>query len=757
MGDSFEPQKRRKSITSPSSIARPAHPIALVPSPSLQPPSLDKEAQLEHTDPFNHSLDRIPLFPPNQTVVPHVHARQQANYVMQQQPSSHVPMNSITTKSAQAEKWTPSNRSLAHIPLFPNPATLPPKKNYTGLPDRLKTGIEHLSGLPLDDVHVHYNSSKPAPLQALAYTQGTEIHVGPGQEHHLAHEAWHVVQQKQGRVKSTFQAKGANINDDEKLEREADRLGTLALTDTTGIDENYRSNSISGSHEVSHADQPVQRVIRLRVTGDRGPKIQIFGADQDAFEQLSNLVIFRWYLGQVTGVGKTTAEVKQALIHMQNDPNTWEFDVADQPKISAFLGEVDRNLGLAQPTWNMQTYLAERALYKEKSTSDIGTKPKKLSSKKLSATETETKAPKKSAEAKKPVDTGNVLGPFVMKSRQRPIPYTITGLTGTKIRDIFVSPEEKLQLDQLYQSAAETIGNEQRPTFKQLKQPVPNDIALAGVEIELKGMYIDVSQAPHIAAAAAIAGHKPIAELGNVELHIDAASGSGMALIEIVTKPLMLQTLVNTLALIKKNIANKETFNAWIETFKSSKEEKGVQAPKDLILDFILQNWKKVRYSRFPVHVQLTTSLTEKEFAGKIREHTIFPNIKRDSATLTEVLKSRTPKVRSSKPSEALIKHAYEQLPDVESAIPEDTPIDKVPFEYTTREREKATANLRTDANKLAPLITRNGDLAFLVEYRGGDSTTKQFINVIKTFLEKDDAKKADVEDAIKDAFPHLS
>jgi hypothetical protein len=73
--------------------------------------------------------------------------------------------------------------------------------NRTGLPDSLKAGIETLSGLSLDDVRVHYNSTKPAALRALAYTQGADIHVGPGQEKHLPHEAWHVVQQQQGQVR----------------------------------------------------------------------------------------------------------------------------------------------------------------------------------------------------------------------------------------------------------------------------------------------------------------------------------------------------------------------------------------------------------------------------------------------------------------------------------------------------------------------------------------------------------------------------
>ena len=106
-------------------------------------------------------------------------------------------------------------------------AQVPPNK--TGLPDRLKAGVENLSGYSLDNVKVHYNSPKPAQLQALAYTQGTDIHVAPGQEKHLPHETWHVVQQMQGRVKPTMQMKRIQINDDVGLEREADGMGEKAL------------------------------------------------------------------------------------------------------------------------------------------------------------------------------------------------------------------------------------------------------------------------------------------------------------------------------------------------------------------------------------------------------------------------------------------------------------------------------------------------------------------------------------------------
>ncbi len=100
----------------------------------------------------------------------------------------------------------------------------------TGLSEPVKTGIESLSGMSMDHVRVHYGSSRPAQLNAHAYTQGSDIHVAPGQERHVPHEAWHVVQQAQGRVKPTMRmAGGVPVNDEPALEREADRMGARAL------------------------------------------------------------------------------------------------------------------------------------------------------------------------------------------------------------------------------------------------------------------------------------------------------------------------------------------------------------------------------------------------------------------------------------------------------------------------------------------------------------------------------------------------
>jgi hypothetical protein len=115
------------------------------------------------------------------------------------------------------------------VPGYPPPAPEQPA-NDTGLPDALKSGAEQLGGVALDDVRVHYGSDRPAQIAADAYAEGSQIHIGPGQERHLAHEAWHVVQQKQGRVQPTGEIGGRAVNRDAGLEREADQMGAQAVS-----------------------------------------------------------------------------------------------------------------------------------------------------------------------------------------------------------------------------------------------------------------------------------------------------------------------------------------------------------------------------------------------------------------------------------------------------------------------------------------------------------------------------------------------
>ncbi|WP_100630100.1 eCIS core domain-containing protein [Algoriphagus formosus] len=130
--------------------------------------------------------------------------------------------NSNGSRSEQAAQF----QSLAGNKSSQAPS-LQRKANKTGLPDDLKSGIENLSGYSLDDVKVHYNSDQPSQLQAHAFAQGTDIHLASGQEKHLPHEAWHVVQQKQGRVRPTLQMKGGPENNDNAILKKAADLLTV--------------------------------------------------------------------------------------------------------------------------------------------------------------------------------------------------------------------------------------------------------------------------------------------------------------------------------------------------------------------------------------------------------------------------------------------------------------------------------------------------------------------------------------------------
>lgn len=165
----------------------------------------DKEIAGEHKPfPLDFDMTSLPLYPP-------VQAKLDEGSAGDDQRNEEAASSKGTWKMALATGQV-------------QPEVNRQEPNRTGMPDRLKAGIESLSGIDMSDVRVHANSPKPAGLNALAYTQGNQIYLGPGQERYLPHEAWHAVQQKQGRVRPTMHIKGIDVNDNAELEREADAM-----------------------------------------------------------------------------------------------------------------------------------------------------------------------------------------------------------------------------------------------------------------------------------------------------------------------------------------------------------------------------------------------------------------------------------------------------------------------------------------------------------------------------------------------------
>ena len=191
-----------------------------------------------------------------------------ATYVKRQSPAQ---KKDVSTASSVLDSSS-QNESLQCKADMVNNATQraeAPRPNNTGMPDNLKAGIESLSGFSMDDVRVHYNSSKPATVQALAYTQGTDIHVAPGQEKHLPHEAWHVAQQMAGRVSPTTNINGMPVNDNISLEHEADIMGEKAK-------QNTEKNSEFGPHAQLKANT-IQRVLYAEAEDKTTTEINILG------------------------------------------------------------------------------------------------------------------------------------------------------------------------------------------------------------------------------------------------------------------------------------------------------------------------------------------------------------------------------------------------------------------------------------------------------------------------------------------------
>lgn len=202
----------------------------------------------------------------------------------------------------------------ADLPDEPKAQISSTQSRTSSLPAGLKAGVEALSGLAMDDVRVHYDSPKPAHVQALAYTQAPDIHIAPGHEKHLPHEAWHVVQQKQGRVPPTVQADGVAINDDVDLESEADRMGAKAVHATAvatewPITQPRRSANVRGAAQAVPQSAGAPR--DSSNFGDASPVVQrVINPDWSAVKQVTVSAKTQVGVFFVTGADGTEYVVK---------------------------------------------------------------------------------------------------------------------------------------------------------------------------------------------------------------------------------------------------------------------------------------------------------------------------------------------------------------------------------------------------------------------------------------------------------------
>ncbi|SHG39130.1 DUF4157 domain-containing protein [Massilia sp. CF038] len=200
-------------------------------------------------------------------------------------------------------------------------ASLGAPAQVTAMPHPLRQGLESMSGMDFGDIRVHRNSPLPAQARALAFTRGRDIHLAPGQEAHLPHEAWHVVQQRQGRVNATAHVGRFAVNDHAGLEQEADVMGAKAASlpasrglpkvppvasrptadvaqrkiQITGLDDAKRKNFLAKINEgsVLKFDMDATGLLKEAEPGKKSIEVysnEILGAVNDAQTVILNLV-----------------------------------------------------------------------------------------------------------------------------------------------------------------------------------------------------------------------------------------------------------------------------------------------------------------------------------------------------------------------------------------------------------------------------------------------------------------------------------
>lgn len=89
----------------------------------------------------------------------------------------------------------------------PTPQLNAPSSKGQPLPANLRHNLEAEFGVDLSALKVHVGH-EATMLGAEAYSTGDNIFLAPAQEHHLPHEAAHVVQQRTGISNQTNIAKG---------------------------------------------------------------------------------------------------------------------------------------------------------------------------------------------------------------------------------------------------------------------------------------------------------------------------------------------------------------------------------------------------------------------------------------------------------------------------------------------------------------------------------------------------------------------
>ncbi|MDQ0112688.1 eCIS core domain-containing protein [Paenibacillus harenae] len=198
------------------------------------------------------------------------------------------------------------------------------------LPLPLADKIQAAFKVDASTVNIHPNSSAAADVGALAYTQGNDIHFAPGQynpessqgQELIGHEMTHIVQQRVGRVKPTTEIGGLPVNDDPKLEREAESMGRRTAAANGPVQRSADPAAAAPASKAGNANSkaPIQRLpTRKQMEKELDPKSNfLFIKNSTRVKSfLSLLDKFNNYVDK-TDVGRTPDEIKKQMVVLKS-------------------------------------------------------------------------------------------------------------------------------------------------------------------------------------------------------------------------------------------------------------------------------------------------------------------------------------------------------------------------------------------------------------------------------------------------------
>lgn len=313
-----ENKKKKKSVTDLLSFAAPPFRFSdgitqfkLIPK-DLPPGEFDEspsnDQQVDAPELANHDFEAAPP-PPAPVQTPEGVSKEVTNKIDQETKAGENSQEDLGNDKNNTAGKMPDPRRGSNTPTSEEPkkktrSSSPPAN---GIPDSIRAKMESVFNIDVSSLNIVQNSGAAKAAGALAFAAGNTIHFAPGQfspetpqgQHLLGHELAHVVQQREGRVQANGEMNGMAINNDQRLEAEADAMAQRAV----------------------NAEEPSSESASLAtVSAPSAPVSQLQDDGSNLYATYEELLV--WAAEQKTKIQTDTTALKEEVTKLGEDQKT---------------------------------------------------------------------------------------------------------------------------------------------------------------------------------------------------------------------------------------------------------------------------------------------------------------------------------------------------------------------------------------------------------------------------------------------------